>query len=157
MSINWSDGREGNGVWQRLGMDTTHYRWAHYLTLIYCGSSWFAIWQPCCNPASHSNLSWKGPNPRQSWQTTTQHITAGISGHLLKFEASICDSNVHMRHLETALLNTHTTIVLVQCYTKGRCSQWDCSSQCVVLPYKIQVKSVDNIVPLKAEPRHGIF
>ena len=32
-------------VWQRVGMDITHYKGCSYLTLIDCGPSRFAIWR----------------------------------------------------------------------------------------------------------------
>ena len=32
-------------VWQGLGMDVTHYHREHYLTLIDCGPSRFAVWR----------------------------------------------------------------------------------------------------------------
>ena len=45
--IRWKKGRlESVNTWQRLGMDVTHYEGAHYLTLIDCGPTRFAVWRP---------------------------------------------------------------------------------------------------------------
>ena len=44
--VKWQKGDLGvRKVWQRVGMDITHYRGQHYLTLIDCGPSRFAIWR----------------------------------------------------------------------------------------------------------------
>lgn len=41
-------------TWSRLVMDITHYRGSHFLTLIDCGLSQFAIWRPLCQQDSTS-------------------------------------------------------------------------------------------------------
>lgn len=44
--VRWEKGDLKVGeVWQRLGMDVTHYRGEHFLTLIDCGPSRFAVWR----------------------------------------------------------------------------------------------------------------
>ncbi|CAM1312990.1 Uncharacterised protein r2_g2342 [Pycnogonum litorale] len=45
-AVNWKKGRlDVENVWQRVGMDITHSGEKHYLTLIDCGPSRFAIWR----------------------------------------------------------------------------------------------------------------
>ncbi|CAM1330156.1 Uncharacterised protein r2_g3930 [Pycnogonum litorale] len=45
-AVNWKKGRlDVRDVWQRVGMDITHSGGKHYLTLIDCGPSRFAIWR----------------------------------------------------------------------------------------------------------------
>ncbi|KFD47469.1 hypothetical protein M513_11630 [Trichuris suis] len=45
--VRWRHGRLNvEKVWQRLGMDVTHFGGRPYLTLIDCGPSRFAIWRP---------------------------------------------------------------------------------------------------------------
>uniref|UniRef100_A0A5S6QJ61 RNA-directed DNA polymerase n=1 Tax=Trichuris muris TaxID=70415 RepID=A0A5S6QJ61_TRIMR len=45
--VKWRHGRLNvEKVWQRLGMDITHFRGRPYLTLIDCGPSRFSIWRP---------------------------------------------------------------------------------------------------------------
>ena len=44
--VKWRKGHLSvRGVWERVGMDITHYRGQHYLTLVDCGPSRFAIWR----------------------------------------------------------------------------------------------------------------
>ena len=44
--IKWPKGKiEVKGMWQQLGMDITHYKGQHYLTLIDCGPPRYAIWR----------------------------------------------------------------------------------------------------------------
>ena len=44
--VKWSKGELSvRRVWQRVGMDITHYRGQHYLTLIDCGPSRFTVWR----------------------------------------------------------------------------------------------------------------
>lgn len=44
--VKWSKGKLGvDGSWARIGMDITHYNGHHFLTLIDCGPSRFAIWR----------------------------------------------------------------------------------------------------------------
>ena len=45
--VSWKAGRlDVCENWRRIGMDVTHLGGRHYLTLIDCGPSWFAIWRP---------------------------------------------------------------------------------------------------------------
>ncbi|KAK4322347.1 hypothetical protein Pmani_006904 [Petrolisthes manimaculis] len=45
--VKWKKGHlEVEKVWQRVGMDITHYGGTSYLTLIDCGPSRYAIWRP---------------------------------------------------------------------------------------------------------------
>lgn len=42
----WKEGHlEVDGIWQRVGMDVTHYENRHYLTLVDCGPSRFSVWR----------------------------------------------------------------------------------------------------------------
>ena len=44
--VHWDRGRlEVSEVWQRIAMDITHHEGQHYLTLIDCGPTRFAIWR----------------------------------------------------------------------------------------------------------------
>ena len=44
--LQWKKGQLGaSSVWQRVGMDIIHYGGNHFLTLIDCGSTYFAIWR----------------------------------------------------------------------------------------------------------------
>ena len=44
--VRWKSGELSvERVWERLAMDITHYRGHHYLTLIDCGPSRFAVWK----------------------------------------------------------------------------------------------------------------
>ena len=45
--VKWRKGHLGvDGVWQRVEMDITHFEGRHYLTLVDCGPSRFAVWRP---------------------------------------------------------------------------------------------------------------
>ena len=33
------------GLWQRIAVDIVHYRSKHYLSVVDCGPSWFAVWR----------------------------------------------------------------------------------------------------------------
>ena len=45
-SVKWRKGKLGVGsTWSRLAMDITHYGSQHFLTLINCGPSRFAVWR----------------------------------------------------------------------------------------------------------------
>ena len=53
--VSWKAGRlDVRENWRRVGMDMTHLGGRHYLTLIDCGPSRFAIWRPlsCQHAAS---------------------------------------------------------------------------------------------------------
>ena len=53
--VSWKAGRlDVRENWRRVGMDVTHFGGRHYLTLIDCGPSRFAIWRPlsCQDAAS---------------------------------------------------------------------------------------------------------
>ena len=53
--VSWKAGRlDVCENWRRVAMDVTHLGGRHYLTLIDCGPSWFAIWRPlsCQDAAS---------------------------------------------------------------------------------------------------------
>ena len=51
----WRKGRLGTDTtWSRLGMDVTHYGSQHFLTLIDCGPTRFAIWRPLVRQDSSS-------------------------------------------------------------------------------------------------------
>ena len=42
----WREGHlEVDGIWQRVGMDITHYEGRHYLTLVDCGPLRFSVWR----------------------------------------------------------------------------------------------------------------
>ena len=45
--VHWRKGKLDVGTnWSRLGMDITHYGGKHFLSLIDCGPSRFAMWRP---------------------------------------------------------------------------------------------------------------
>ena len=51
----WRKGQLGTDTtWSRLGMDVTHYGSQHFLTLIDCGPTRFAIWRPLVRQDSSS-------------------------------------------------------------------------------------------------------
>ena len=53
--VKWWKGKLGvSSTWIRLVMDITHYDGQHFLTLIDCGPSRFAVWQPLLQQDSTS-------------------------------------------------------------------------------------------------------
>ena len=55
-SVKWQKGKLGVGsTWSRLAIDITHYGSQHFLMLINCGSSRFAVWRPLLCQVSSGN------------------------------------------------------------------------------------------------------
>ena len=53
--VRWRKGQLGTSdAWSRVGMDITHYGGKHFLTLIDCGPTRFAVWRPLLRQDSSS-------------------------------------------------------------------------------------------------------
>ena len=92
----WRKGRLGTDTtWSRLGMDVTHYGSQHFLTLIDCGPTRFAIWRPLVRQDSSSELESIFYEREPPEEILTDNDTAFCS---MEFRRFVDEWGIRLRH-----------------------------------------------------------
>ena len=104
-SVQWKKGYLGaSNAWQRVGMDITHYGNNHFLTLIECGPTHFAVWRLIARQDSSSVIRQLSSNffergaPEEILADNYPAFHSQWVKQFLQEWGSGCSYNAHMYH-----------------------------------------------------------